>query len=78
VPSFHAVCGPDESVNCGPDLGHNNFAIWVPTAVPTDYPDKNKSAEIKLWQTVNNKIISIHIMPTLLSKCETYRGLALR
>ncbi len=29
VPSFHAVCGPDESVRCGPDLGLRNFAIWV-------------------------------------------------
>ncbi len=29
MPSFHAVCGPDESVKCGPDLGHSNFAIWV-------------------------------------------------
>ncbi len=28
VPSFHAVCGPDESVRCGPDLGLRNFAIW--------------------------------------------------
>ncbi len=28
VPSFHAVCGPDESVRCGPDLDLRNFAIW--------------------------------------------------
>ncbi len=27
VPSFHAVCGPDESVRCGPDLGLGNFAL---------------------------------------------------
>ncbi len=29
VPSFHVVCGPDESVRFGPDLGLRNFAIWV-------------------------------------------------
>ncbi len=28
VPSFHMVCGTDESVRCGPDLGLRNFAIW--------------------------------------------------
>ncbi len=28
VPSFHAVCGSDESVRCGPHLGLRNFAIW--------------------------------------------------
>lgn len=29
TPSFQAVCGPDERAWCWPDLGHNNFAIWV-------------------------------------------------
>ncbi len=29
VLSFHAVCGPDESVRCGPDLDIRNFAIWA-------------------------------------------------
>ncbi len=23
------VCGPDESVKCGPDLGHSNFHVWA-------------------------------------------------
>ncbi len=29
VLSFHAICGPDESVRCGPDLDIRNFAIWA-------------------------------------------------
>ncbi len=29
VLSFHVVCGPDESVRCGPDLDIRNFAIWA-------------------------------------------------
>ena len=29
TPSFQAVCGPDERARCWPDLGHNDFAIWV-------------------------------------------------
>lgn len=28
VPSFHTACGPDERVRWGPDLGHNNLAIY--------------------------------------------------
>ncbi len=28
VPSFHVVCGLNESVRCGPDLGFRNFATW--------------------------------------------------
>ena len=28
VSSFHAVCGPDEHVRCGPDMDQKNFAIW--------------------------------------------------
>ena len=27
VPLLHAVCGPHESVGCGLDMGHSNFAI---------------------------------------------------
>lgn len=29
VPAFHAVCGTDERVWCGPDLGHKDFANWA-------------------------------------------------
>ena len=29
VPSFHAVCGPDEHVRCRPGMGQKNFAIWA-------------------------------------------------
>ncbi len=40
VPSFHVVCGPDESVRCGPDLGLRNYAIWdvFSTRIPTCSP----------------------------------------
>lgn len=32
VVSFHALCGPDEHVWCGPDLGQDSFAILDGTA----------------------------------------------
>ena len=49
MPSFQTEYGPDKAmwhVNCGPDMGQKNFAIWV------DYGEFDKHKKM-LWM---NKI----------------------
>ncbi len=46
--SFHVVCGPDESVRCGPDLGLRNFAIWDKTTIKLFQTDLGLNKELCL------------------------------